>query len=123
MLVNGTRADDLAGRGLTTLQRWVVPLWLSILTRTLGRFGRSAWRASAWPGVRPLLGVPLVLLLVGFLELGSRGFWIALSLVMLAAGAWLGLWPSSFDRLVMQRGPGGGGGGRHYPRGLDPPPA
>src|SRR4051794_144983 len=102
MLVNGTRADDLAGRGLTTLERWVVPLWLSILTRTLGRFGRSTWRTSAWLVVRPLLGVPLVLLLVGFLELGSRGFWIALSLVMLAAGAWLGLSPSSFDRLVLQ---------------------
>src|SRR4051812_35861315 len=103
MLVNGTRADDLAGRGLTTLQRWVVPLWLSILTRTLGRLGRSVWLTSAWLVVRPLLGVPLALLLVGLLELGSRGFWIALSVVMLAAGAWLGLSPSSFDRLVLQR--------------------
>src|SRR3954447_12873493 len=116
MLVNGTRADDLAGRGLATPQRWVVPLWLSILTRTLGRFGRSAWRTSAWLVVRPLLGVPLVLLLVGSLELGSRGFWIALSLVMLAAGAWLGLSPSSFDRLVLQRVRGWGRGGRHDPR-------
>src|SRR3954454_7675515 len=116
MLVNGTRADDLAGRGLTTLQRWVVPLWLSILTRTLGLFGRFVWRTSAWLVVRPLLGVPLVLLLVGFLELGGRGFWIALSLVMLASGAWLGLWPSSFDRLVMQRARGWWRWVSHYRR-------
>src|SRR5215213_1364863 len=100
MLVNGTRADDLAGRGLTTLQRWVVPLWLSILTRTLGRLFRSTWRTTAWQVVRPLVAVPLALLLFGFLELCVRGFCIALSLVMLAAAAWLGLSPSSFDRLA-----------------------
>jgi S-DNA-T family DNA segregation ATPase FtsK/SpoIIIE len=103
MLVNGTRADDLAGRGLTTLQRWVVPLWLSIVSRALGWLVRSTWRASAWLMVRPLLVLPLVLLLVGFVELGVRGFWIALSLVMLAAGAWLALSPSTFDRKVLQR--------------------
>src|SRR3954447_18301588 len=103
MLVNGTRADDLAGRGQTTLQRWVVPLWLSILTRTVRRFARSTWRTSPWLVLRPLLAVPLVLLLVGFLELGARGFWIGLSLVMLAAGAWLGLSPGSVDRLVLRR--------------------
>src|SRR3954453_710041 len=103
MLVNGTRADDLAGRGLTTLQRWVVPLWLSILTRTLSRLARAPLRTLAWLVVRPLLAIPLVLLLAGSLELGPRGFWIALSLVMLASGAWLGLSPSSFDRLVLQR--------------------
>src|SRR4051794_22157398 len=116
MLVNGTRADDLAGRGLTTLQRWVVPLWLSILTRTLGRLFRSMWRTSAWLVVRPLVAVPLVLLLVGSLELGGRGFWMALSLVMLAAGAWLGLSPSSFDRLVLQRARGWWRWVSHYRR-------
>src|SRR4051794_34753878 len=103
MLVNGTRADDLAGRGLTTLQRWVVPLWLSILTRALRWLARATWRTSTWLLVRPLLALPLALLLAGFVELGARGFWIALSLVMLAAGAWLALSPSSFDRLLVQR--------------------
>src|SRR4051812_48963081 len=103
MLVNGTRADDLAGRDLTTLQRWVIPLWLSILTRTVRCLARSTWRTSGWLLVRPLLAVPLLLLLVGFLELGARGFWIALSLLMLTAGVWLGTSPSSFDRRVLQR--------------------
>jgi hypothetical protein len=103
MLVNGTRADDLAGRGLTTLQRWVVPLWLSILSRTVRLLGRSAWRTAGWLIVRPLLAVPLLLLGAGFLELGARGFWVALSLVMLVAGVWLGVSASSFDRLVLQR--------------------
>src|SRR4051794_19129114 len=103
MLVNGTRADDLAGRGLTTLQRWVVPLWLSILSRTVRLLGRSAWRTAGWLIVRPLLAVPLLLLGAGFLELGARGFWVALSLVMLVAGVWLRVSASSFDRLVLQR--------------------
>src|SRR3954465_1622561 len=103
MLVNGTRADDLAGRGLTTLQRWVVPLWLSILSRTVRLLGRPAWRTAGWLIVRPLLAVPLLLLGAGFLELGARGFWVALSLVMLVAGVWLGVSASSFDRLVLQR--------------------
>jgi S-DNA-T family DNA segregation ATPase FtsK/SpoIIIE len=72
--------------------------------RTTGRrLARSLWRTWAWLVLRPLLAVPLVLLVAGFLELGARGFWIALSLVMLYAGAWLGLSPSSFDRLVLQR--------------------
>jgi DNA segregation ATPase FtsK/SpoIIIE, S-DNA-T family len=103
MLVNGARADDLAGRGLTTLQRWVVPLWLSIVSRAFGWFVRSTWRASTWLVARPLLVLPLVLLLVGFVELGARGFWTGLSLVMLAAGAWLGVSPSTFDRRILQR--------------------
>src|SRR4051794_30480301 len=103
MLVNGIRADDLAGRGLTTLQRWVVPLWLSIVSRAFGWLTRSTWRASRGLVVRPLLVFPLVLLLVGFVELGARGFWIGLSLVMVTAGAWLGLSPASFDRSVLQR--------------------
>src|SRR4051812_31388255 len=103
MLVNGTRADDLAGRGLTTLQRWVVPLWLSIVSRALGWVARSTWRASTWLVVRPLLVLPRALVLVGLVELGSGGFWIGLSLVLLATGAWLGLSPSTFDRRVLQR--------------------
>src|SRR3954467_10065545 len=95
MLVNGTRANDLAGRGLTTLQRWVVPLWLSIVSRAFGWLTRSTWRASRWLVVRPLLVFPLVLLLVGFVELGARGFWIGLSLVMVTAGARPGAAPAA----------------------------
>src|SRR4051795_9206849 len=122
MLVNGTRADDLAGRGLTTLQRWVVPLWLSILSRTVRLLGRSAWRTAGWLLVRPLLAVPLLLLGAGFLELGARGFWVALSLVMLVAGVWLGVSASSFDRLPAPRGGGWGGGVAAPPPPPVPPP-
>jgi S-DNA-T family DNA segregation ATPase FtsK/SpoIIIE len=103
MLINGTRADDLAGRGLTTLQRWVVPLWLSILARIVCGLAGWLWAGLTWLVARPLVAGPLALLLVGFLELGARGFWLAASLVMLAAGAWLRLSPSSFDRMVAQR--------------------
>src|SRR5204862_5609834 len=53
--------------------------------------------------LRPLVMLPLAGLVAGYLTLGARGVWIALSLVMLAAGSWLGLSPSSFDRLVLQR--------------------
>jgi hypothetical protein len=58
-----------------------------------GKLGlaRSTWRTAVWLLVRPLLAAPAALLLVGFLELGVRGVWVALSLVMLAAGVWLGV--------------------------------
>lgn len=46
MKVNGYRADDLARVGLITRERWVMPLWMSVLGvvfRALGRF-------LVWPG-------------------------------------------------------------------------
>jgi len=116
MLVNGTRADDLAGRGLTTLQRWVVPLWLTVLLRVLGWFGRWAWRGVAWLIRWPLVGLVVGLLAAGYGGFGERGFVVTLALLMLAAAAWLRLSPVTFDRRVVQRLRGGWRWMTHYRR-------
>src|ERR687886_2758208 len=45
--VNGLRADDLAGTGLVTRQRWAVPLWLGVLAAVTAFCWRRLARLAA----------------------------------------------------------------------------
>ncbi|GAB6899847.1 FtsK/SpoIIIE domain-containing protein [Kineosporia succinea] len=102
MLVNGTRVEDLAGTGLTTKQRYVVPLWVTI-PLFLGRHllkGTSAlvkWAITYWG-----LSLPTLVLLIiwqrfnGLVALTALTWWLLLGLV------WAYRWPASFDVAVTQ---------------------
>lgn len=53
MKVNGTRVEDLAGTGLFTRQRYVIPVGWTVLTNTLNGAGRGLawavrWSVRAW---------------------------------------------------------------------------
>jgi DNA segregation ATPase FtsK/SpoIIIE, S-DNA-T family len=43
MKVNGTRVEDLAGTGLVTNQRYVMPLWVTVPLFLLKTAARAAW--------------------------------------------------------------------------------
>jgi S-DNA-T family DNA segregation ATPase FtsK/SpoIIIE len=104
--VNGLRADDLAGTGLVTKQRWAMPLALGVtlaaaafLFRRLARlavvFGRC-WRAT----------VPAGLLAAGYLTHGQAGLALVVAVFAGAGAVWWWRDRDSFARCVVQRGYG-----------------
>jgi DNA segregation ATPase FtsK/SpoIIIE, S-DNA-T family len=106
MLINGTRADDLAGTGLITKQRWAVPLWLSLLAVTAVMLARVAWTVAWWALRHPVTSTAAVVVTLVYHRAGVRG------LVLLGLGVWavVGVWalarPASLDRVVIQRARG-----------------
>ncbi len=102
MLVNGTRVEDLAGTGLTTRQRYVVPLRVTV---PLFLFKHLA-RASAWLLRQTLtywgLSLPAFVLLVIWSRLGGLWALTALTWWLTLGLAWAYKWPTSFDIAVSQ---------------------
>lgn len=96
MKVNGYRADDLARVGLVTRERYVIPLWVSML----GVTARGTGRLLTWAVRRGFVTGPALVLLVVWARYGR---WAPLVLVA-GVGALLGLWwwlhRSSFLRLA-----------------------
>jgi DNA segregation ATPase FtsK/SpoIIIE, S-DNA-T family len=90
--INGTKADDLVyGQGLTSRQRWVIPLWLS----TLGIACKAVGRGIGWVLVHGPITLPPVVLAVAVARFG----WLRVVLVLAAAvgvlaGWWFGHRPS-----------------------------
>jgi S-DNA-T family DNA segregation ATPase FtsK/SpoIIIE len=106
MKLNGTRVEDLAGTGLLTNERYVVPLWLTV-PLFLARVGsRVLW----WLGVRAVRGwmltLPLVLLLVIYAKVGWVGVLCAYMWALTAGLVWARRSPESFHRNVSQRARG-----------------
>jgi hypothetical protein len=59
---NGTRVEDLAGTGLVTRQRWILPLWASVLALAVRSSAYGIWwltlrTCRAWPVTVPSLAV------------------------------------------------------------------
>jgi DNA segregation ATPase FtsK/SpoIIIE, S-DNA-T family len=101
--VNGLRADDLAGTGLVTKQRWAMPLALGVTLAAVAFFWRQTVRlvavlARCWRGT-----LPAALLTVGYLRHGEIGLAVVLAVVAAAGAVWQWRWPASFARCVVQR--------------------
>ena len=79
MKVNGTRVEDLAGTGVVTKQRYVVPLWVSGLGVTLAFLGQVTWVLVRWAVRAWLLTLPAVLTALAYWRGGLLGV-LALSL-------------------------------------------
>ncbi|GLY27431.1 FtsK/SpoIIIE domain-containing protein [Kineosporia sp. NBRC 101731] len=102
MLVNGTRVEDLAGTGLTTRQRYVVPLWVTVPVFLIRHLAKScAWivrqMRTYWG-----LSLPVIVLLLLWAYLGrlvavtALTWWLTMGLI------WAYRWPASFDTAVAQ---------------------
>jgi DNA segregation ATPase FtsK/SpoIIIE, S-DNA-T family len=92
-LINGARADDLVlGQGLVTRQRFVVPLFWSLVGVTFRGAARWArWAARCWS-----ITTPPLLLVVGWLALGPVRLALAVAAVSaLAICWWFGHRPSA----------------------------
>jgi len=102
MLVNGTRVEDLAGTGLTTRQRYVIPLWASVLGGLLRMLGRGVvWlvrQAFTYWG----LSVPVLVLTLLDLRFGRLVAVTALTWWLLGGLVWAYRWPASFNSTVAQ---------------------
>ena len=103
MKVNGTRVEDLAGTGLITNQRYVMPMWITVPIALARIGGRAAW----WLLVRAVRGwtltVPAVVLLLVYARSGWLGVITAVMWVLAGGLAWARKWPDSFDHNVSQR--------------------
>jgi DNA segregation ATPase FtsK/SpoIIIE, S-DNA-T family len=91
--INGTKADDLVyGQGLTSRQRWVIPLWLS----TLGIFCKATGRGIRWVLVHGPITLPPLAAVVAVARYG----WLPVALVLtilvaVLEGWWFGHRPSA----------------------------
>ncbi len=106
MKVNGTRVEDLAGTGLLTNQRYVIPLWVTIPLAVLKFTSRVAW----WAGVHAVRGwaltIPVLVLLIAYAKGGPLGV-LAISMWAVSIGmVWLRRWPESFHRNITHRARG-----------------
>jgi len=120
MKVNGTRVEDLAGTGLITNQRYVMPLWVTVpifLTRT---GSRALW----WVTVRAVRGwmltLPLAVLVIVYAKSGWLGVLCAYTWAMTAGLVWARRWPESFHRNISQRARGAWRWQVKYRRGWHP---
>jgi len=101
--VNGLRADDLAGTGLVTRQRWAVPLWLGVLAAVaafawhrlvrLAGMAARCWRGSA----------PAAVLLAAYAWHGLVAALVVILAGIAAATIWRAADPVSFAWHVRQR--------------------
>jgi DNA segregation ATPase FtsK/SpoIIIE, S-DNA-T family len=101
--VNGLRADDLAGTGLITKQRWAIPLALGVTLAAIAFLYRRLLRlvavlARCWRGT-----APAALLAAGYLRHGELGFAVVLAMLATVGGVWWWRWPISFMRHVVHR--------------------
>src|SRR5690348_12983989 len=102
MKVNGTRVEDLAGTGLITNQRHVMPLWVtapSFVARVLLRW---PWRATVLAVRGWMLTIPAVLLVVIYAKAGWLGVLCADMWALTAGLVWARRWPESFHSQVSQ---------------------
>jgi S-DNA-T family DNA segregation ATPase FtsK/SpoIIIE len=100
MKVKGTRVEDLAGTGLVTRERYVIPLWVSLLGVTLRGVLRGGWLATvwtirAWPVILPAAVVAAV-----YWKAGVLGVAALVTLTLAAGLVWAYRWPASYSRLV-----------------------
>jgi DNA segregation ATPase FtsK/SpoIIIE, S-DNA-T family len=101
--VNGTRVEDLAGTGLVTKQRWVLPLWVSV-PLFLGRVtARGAWLLAVWAVRAWAATVPAGLLVLVHVRAGGLGVLAAITCALAAGLVWAYRWPDSYSRLVARR--------------------
>jgi DNA segregation ATPase FtsK/SpoIIIE, S-DNA-T family len=101
--VNGTRVEDLAGTGLVTKQRYVVPLWASVLGVTFTFLGRTVWLALRWAVRAWVITVPMLLIALAYWYSGASAVVGLVALTLSGGLAWARRWPVSFSRLVVQR--------------------
>jgi S-DNA-T family DNA segregation ATPase FtsK/SpoIIIE len=104
--VNGLRADDLAGTGLVTKQRWAMPLALGVAIAAIAFLYRRLVRLVAvllrcWRGT-----VPVGLLVAGYLRHGEPGLAVVFAALVVVGLVWCWRWRDSFTRHVVQRGYG-----------------
>jgi hypothetical protein len=72
MKVNGTRVEDLAGTGLITNQRYVMPLWVTVPLAVTKHGARFLWWVSALLVRGWAVSVPAAVLLVVY---AAAGWW------------------------------------------------
>jgi S-DNA-T family DNA segregation ATPase FtsK/SpoIIIE len=118
--VNGTRVEDLAGTGLVTKQRYVVPLWVSVTGVTLAFAARAAWFLLAWTIRAWLVSVPAALVALTYWRAGGLGVTALITATLAAGLAWAHRWPDSYSRLVARRVRGGWRWHKTYRRGWHP---
>jgi S-DNA-T family DNA segregation ATPase FtsK/SpoIIIE len=106
MKVNGLRADDLAGTGLVAKQRYVVPLWASLIGLVLGGGARLAGRGLLWLVRAWRISLPGLLILGFSWRWHLPGSLAALGALVLAGVLWHRRWPDSFSRHVVRRARG-----------------
>ena len=103
MKVDGTRVEDLAGTGLTTRQRYVIPLWAS----TTVLWARWVLRALAWVLVRVVRawGVtgPTALVLLARVWGGPTAGVVVAASGTVGLVVWACWFPGSFSRVVVRR--------------------
>ena len=96
-MINGARADDLVlGSGLVTRQRWVMPLWQSVLVVT----GKAVFRSIVWAARCWSITFPAVLLGFGWVRYGPTTVGLTVATVVGFAVAWWLAHPASFVVLV-----------------------
>jgi len=90
--INGTRADELLNRRLVSRQRWVIPLWVSLLGVSLRGAGRGAvWSARRWSITAPLLALAVI-----YLEWDWRAVVELVAAALVLGAVWRWLHPASF---------------------------
>jgi S-DNA-T family DNA segregation ATPase FtsK/SpoIIIE len=106
MKINGMRADDLAGTGLITKQRYAIPLWASLLGLTLAGLARYTFAATRWAVRSWRLTVPAALAAYAYSRFGVHGVITLAAVAVAVAGGWHRRHPDSFDRHVTQHARG-----------------
>ncbi len=101
-LINGTRADDLAGTGMFTKRRIAIPLTAQALYHGLRWLGRVLGRLIATAARHPGLSVVLGLAVACWVRFGRWSLLGYAAAVALGLAGWLRLSPGSFDRYVVQ---------------------
>jgi S-DNA-T family DNA segregation ATPase FtsK/SpoIIIE len=94
---NGYRAEELLSDSLITRQRWVIPLWMSML----GLVCKGIARTVAWWVRRSAVTFPLTALAMLYLAYGRRGLVILAVSLGMALTAWAWLHRPSFRRLLV----------------------
>jgi S-DNA-T family DNA segregation ATPase FtsK/SpoIIIE len=120
MKVNGTRVEDLAGTGLVTNQRYVMPLWVTVPLFFAKITGRAIWWATVHAIRAWTLTLPAVVLVLIYAARGWLGVITAVVWVMAAGLVWARRWPESFHRNVSQRARGAWRWQTKYRRGWHP---
>ena len=106
MKVNGLRADDLAGTGLVTRQRWALPLWLGVLVAVTAALSRRTARLVSVLVACWRVTLPAAAFLLAYATYGTRGVLLAGVAGFAAGTVWQVVDPVSYAWQVTGRARG-----------------
>lgn len=102
MKVNGTRVEDLAGTGLVTNQRYVMPLYVTVPLFLLKTTARITWCITIHAIRGWAVTLPVLLLVLVYAARGWLGVLTVVMWAMAVGLAWARRWATSFDQHVTQ---------------------